>query len=280
MLLFAHRAGVAALAVLSFSLSARSQQPPPDGRGAVDVPLTPAAIERGRVLFTAQCAGCHVAGARGGPPGAVDLTQSTIALGDQDGRQLAEFLKTGRPERRMPAFTLSEAEVADLASFLRSAAIPGRGRARGPVAVVVGNAKAGEAYFNGAGACTKCHSVSGDLKAIGSRLPAATIQGHIVLPRGNGGYPHSFLSPPDPNEAPVRVVVTPPSGPTVSGTLLWVTDFNVTLLDAQGVRRTFARDGDVPKVEITDPLQAHLDLMRTLTDEHMHDLTAYLVTVK
>ena len=59
-----------------------------------------------------------------------------------------------------------------------------------------------------------------------------------------------------------------------------MTDFNVTLLDAQGVRRTFARDGDVPKVEITDPLQAHLDLMRTLTDEHMHDLTAYLVTVK
>ncbi len=268
------RGGIGALAILCFVVSVRSQQAPPAA-----APAAPAAIERGRVLFTAQCAGCHVAGNRGGPPGAIDLTQSPIAIGDQNGQQLADFLATGRPERRMPAFSLPESDVADLAEFLRSAAASsgrGRGRARGPVAAIVGDAEAGEAYFTGAGGCTRCHSASGDLKGIGSRLLPAAIQGRIVLPRGNGGYPRSFLSLPDPTEAPVKVVVTPPGSAPVAGTLLWVTDFNVTLVDAQGVRRTFARNGDVPKVEITDPLQAHLDLMRTLTDEHMHDLTAYL----
>ena len=135
-------------------------------------------------------------------------------------------------------------------------------------------------YFNGAGGCTACHSPAGDFKGIGTRLTAAAIQGRLVLPRGNGGYPPSFNSPPDPNEAPRTVTVTQPSGENASGTLMWITDFNVTLTDATGVRRTFARNGDVPKVEVKDPLQWHLDHMRTLTDKDMHDLTAYLVTLK
>lgn len=280
MTLSARRATITAAAIVCLSVAARSQQapaaPPPAAAAAP-------AVERGRAIFTVQCASCHGADGRGGPQGAIDLLQSPIVTGDQDGRELGEFLKVGRPERRMPPFALSSEDVTDLAAFLRSAiaaAGRGRGRARGPVAAVVGDAKAGEAYFNGQGGCTKCHSVTGDLKGIGSRLPAATIQGRIVLPRGNGGYPRSFLSPPDPNEAPIKVVVTPPGGKAVSGTLMWVTDFNVTLVDEQGVRRTFARNGDVPKVEITDPLQAHLELMRVLTDEQMHDLTAYLVAQK
>ena len=65
-----------------------------------------------------------------------------------------------------------------------------------------------------------------------------------------------------------------------AGTLMWITDFSVTLRDASGTRRTFARDGDAPKVEVKDPLQWHLDHLRTLTDKDMHDLTAYLVTLK
>jgi cytochrome c oxidase cbb3-type subunit III len=79
---------------------------------------------------------------------------------------------------------------------------------------------------------------------------------------------------------PSTVRVTLPSGQSVTGTLVAVTDFWVTLIDGSGVRRTYSRDNEVPKVEITDPYQAHLDNFLKLTDEHLHDLTAYLVTLK
>ena len=271
---------LAAVACLSVALDSR--QSPPAGRGAGAAGQASAAVERGRTLFAVHCASCHGADGRGGPLSAIDLSASPIVTGDQDGRQLAKFLETGRPARQMPAFALPEADAEDLAAFLRApaAAGRGRGRGRGPVAEVVGDANAGETYFNGEGGCTTCHSATGDLAGIGSRLEPATIQGRILLPRGSGGYPPSFKSPPNPDDPKKTVVVTPASGPPVSGTLMWITDFNVTLVDAQGVRRTFARRGDEPKVEVTDPLQAHLDKMRTLTDEHLHDLTAYLVSLQ
>ncbi len=257
--------------VLAFSASALGFQQQPDAP----------AVARGRQMFTTTCGACHGAEGRGGSEGATDLTRSAIAAGDA--AQLGAFLRTGRPERRMPPFALGDAEVADLSAFLRSiAAPPGRGGGRSNliVAVVVGDAAAGERYFNGGGKCATCHSPTGDLKGIGARLPAAAIQGRIVYPRDNGNYPPSFNSPPNPNEAPRTVVVTMPNGDKVSGTLMWLTDFHVTLKDASGLLRTIARHGDTPSVAVTDPLQYHLDHMRTLTDKNMHDLTAYLVTLK
>lgn len=254
------------------------------GSGRGGPPRDPAAVARGRQAFGVQCAACHGPEGRGGAEGSTDLSRSPMVLAADGGRQLADFLKVGRPERRMPAFSLSNAEVADLHAFVRSVAPPpGRGGGAGRdviTAVVVGDAKEGEAHFNGAGGCRTCHSPTGDFKGIGTRLTAAAIQGRLVLPRGNGGYPPSFNSPPDPKDAARTVTVTQPSGETLSGTLMWITDFSVTLRDASGVRRTFARSGDVPNVEVKDPLQWHLDNLRTLTDKNMHDLTAYLVTLK
>jgi len=258
------------------------------GRGASPTPpppLDPAAILRGRDVLTRNCSACHGPAGRGGPEGAVDLTTSPTAIANDGGRQLREFLAVGRPERRMPSFSIPDAEVGDLSTYLRSLAppaAPGVGPAgRGaPIPVtLVGDAKAGAAYFTSAG-CTKCHAAGGDLKGIGSRLPVASIQGRLVMPRGAGGYPRGFSSPPDPAEASKTVMVTPASGATIRGTLLWVTDFWVTLVDEQGVRRTIARNGDVPKVEVNDPLAWHIDHMKTLTDKNMHDLTAFLVGLK
>jgi len=257
-------------------LTARPAQP------AQAAPPDPAAAARGRQTFTTYCAACHGADARGGSEGATDLSRSAIAAAP-DAATLVAFLKTGRPERRMPPFSLADADVSDLSAFFRTIAVPpGRGGGgRGIInAVVVGDAAAGERYFRGAGKCIDCHSPTGDLKGIGSRLPVAAIQGRIVYPRDNGNYPPSFNAPPNPAEAPRTVVVTMPSGEHVSGTLMWLTDFDVTLKDASGVLRTIARNGDRPSVAVTDPLQYHLDHMRTLTDRNMHDLTAYLVTLK
>ena len=240
------------------------------------------AVTRGRAVFTTYCATCHGADGRGGTEGATDLTRSPIATAADGGMQLAAFLKVGRPERRMPPVPLGDAETADLSVFLRSLAAPaGRGGGRNAInAIVVGDAAAGERYFNGAGKCATCHSPTGNLKGIGSRLSPAQIQGRVVYPRDNGNYPPSFNSPPNPNEAPRTVVVTMPSGEKLSGTLMWLTDFYVTVKDASGLLRTVARSGDTPSVAVTDPLQYHLDHMRRLTDKDMHDLTAYLVTLK
>jgi mono/diheme cytochrome c family protein len=260
--------------IVLLGLALLAQQPtPPD----------PAAVARGRQTFTTYCAACHGPEARGGAEGMTDLTRSAIATAP-DAATLAAFLKVGRPERRMPPFALGDPEVADLSAYFRTIAAPAAGRGgagRGAItAIVVGDAAAGERYFNGPGTCATCHSPTGDLKGIGSRLTPAVIQGRIVYPRDNGNYPPSFNSPPSPSEAPRTAVVTLANGDTLSGTLMWLTDFNVTLKDSNGILRTVARNGDMPKIVVTDPLQYHLDHMRTLTDKAMHDLTAYLVTLK
>jgi cytochrome c oxidase cbb3-type subunit 3 len=255
-------------------------QPPGAGRGGP--PPDPAAVARGRQIFSPTCASCHGADAHGGPQIGTDLSRSAIATANDAGQQLGALLKTGRPERGMPAFSMSAEDVMDLSAFFRSVAPPaGRGGGgRGAVnAAVVGDARAGEAYFHSAG-CTQCHSATGDLKGIGSRESVAAIQGGVVMPRGSGGYPRGYKSAPDPDEKPKTVVVTQPSGEKITGNLLWITDFNVTLVDADGTRRTIARNGDVPKVEVTDPLAWHIQHLKQLTDKDMHDVTAYLVTLK
>jgi cytochrome c oxidase cbb3-type subunit III len=244
-------------------------------------PVDPAAAARGQQIFVQNCSFCHGPDARGGAEGGVDLTRSPIVNGDPTGVQLSSFLKTGRPPR-MPAFdSLTDAQASDIDAFVRSQNIVAGGRAP-LVAIVVGEAKAGEEFFNGAGKCSTCHSVTGDLKGIGSKYDAITLQGHIVLPRGKGGWPN-IISPfqvTNPPDLPKKVTVTLPDGTITIGEMISISDFDVVLRDASGVRHTFARNGDVPKVVVSDPLQAHLDLMKTLTDKQMHDLTAYLVTMK
>lgn len=274
------RAGGAAAIVV---LTAIATGPRTAGQAAPPPAPQADAIARGRQAFVTYCVACHGADGRGGADGSTDLTRSAVATAADGGLQLGAFLKIGRPERRMPPFALGDAEVADLAAYFRSiAAAPGRGAAgRGVIsAVVVGDAAAGERYFKGAGRCIECHSPTGDFKGIGSRLPAAAIQGRLVYPRDNGNYPPSFNAPPNPAEAPRNVVVTMPTGEKLTGTLMWLTDFYVTLKDANGLLRTIARSGETRSVVVTDPLQYHLDHMRTLTDKNMHDLTAYLVTLK
>lgn len=257
----------AALVLASLAAGAAAQPLPPSNR---------AAVERGQQAFGIHCAFCHGADARGGAQGGSDLLRSPVVLEDEGGSTLGEFLKVGRPEKKMPRFDLEPQQVADIAAFLASRLADASGGAR-KVSIVVGDAKAGEAFFNGAGRCVTCHSVTGDLKAIGAKYEPVMLQGRMVVPRGRGGYPGYEEQGAD---KPLRARVTPSSGTPVSGDVLYLSDFYITIKDASGKRHTFARRGDTPKVEITDPLQAHIDLLRTLTDKNIHDLTAYLVTLK
>jgi len=173
----------------------------------------------------------------------------------------------------MPAFPgLTPKQSSDIAAFLHAKIEESRARRPMDVnAIVVGNAAEGAAFFNGEGKCSSCHDPLGDFKGIGAKYDPFVLQGRIINPRGGRGGPPI---------KPSTVRVTLPDSRVVTGRLVAVNDFSVVLIDASGVRRTFPRDNEVPTVEITDPYQAHLDNFLKMTDKHMHDLTAYLVTLK
>jgi cytochrome c oxidase cbb3-type subunit III len=253
--------------------------------GAQQQALTPvtdaAAVERGQKLHVEQCGFCHGANARGGS-GGPDLTRSTLVQSDENGQQLSEFLAVGRPDKGMPKFDLPRPQVSDIAAFLHSAIYQNSNRRLYKILdIVVGDPKAGEAYFSGAGRCNSCHSPAGDLKGVGGKYEAATLQGRLLLPRGRERAAGSPTVPLYADPTGFKVTVTPPSGETVSGGLVRLTDFEVTLYDAgAGRMRSWLRNGDLPKVIVTDPLQAHLDHLTKWTDADMHNMTAYLVSLK
>ena len=244
------------------------QQERPD---AAQAKIDPAAVERGNQAYRPSCGFCHGLDARGaaGP----DLARSLVVLNDVAGKDLGAFLRSGRPDAGMPAFaTLTTEQAADISAFLKAKIE--ESRARKPMnvnAIVVGNASEGAAFFRGEGKCSTCHDPAGDFKGIGAKYDPFVLQGRIINPRGGRGGPPI---------RPSMVRVTLPSGQVVNGRLVDVNDFSVTLVDGSGVRRTYERDNEIPKVEITDPYQAHLDNFLKMTDKHMHDLTAYLVTLK
>ena len=235
-----------------------------------------AAIARAKPVYDAECGFCHGEDARGRADGP-DLGRSLVVLGDTGGRELSGFLRVGRPDRGMPAFpALTSQQLTDIAEFLHQQFEAAKSRAAAnPMASLVGDAQAGAAYFNGAGKCAGCHSPTGDLAHIAARYDPMALQDRLVNPRA-GGRGQGGASP----RSTRTVAVTTPNGQTTSGTLEYVSEFAVTLTQTDGTRRTFKREGEAPKVVITDPLKAHFDLLRTFRDKDMHDVTAYLWTLK
>ena len=236
----------------------------------------PAVVQRGRQIFSANCSFCHGSDARGGE-GGPNLIRSELVLNDKNGELIATVVQNGRPDKGMPKFDLSLEEIASIAAFIHSMPVGGRAETTGVVDPLVGDAKAGEAYFNGPGKCAGCHSVSGDLAGIGAKytdvraLQGAMLSGGAAARQGYAGLPES---------ARKTVTVTMQSGETVKGQLDQIDDFMVALTDSDGNYHSYVRHGDNPKVTISNPLQPHFDMLRNFKDEDIHNLTAYLVTLK
>jgi mono/diheme cytochrome c family protein len=207
------------------------------------------------------------------------LVRDQVVLADQHGELLTPIVQNGIPARGMPKFTLSAAEIADIAAWLHSQPLSDRGTPS-TLDILVGSAKAGETYFNGAGRCTQCHSVTGDLAGIGSKYEPKTIQNLIVSGGGAGFGRRSAGSAPPPKIPPTTVTVTLPSGETVKGNLDHISAFIVALREPDGTYRSFARHDSIPKVVVTNPLQWHIDMLPRWRDTDIHNLTAYLVTLK
>jgi len=255
----------------------RGGQGPGAGRGpSARPPIDPAILERGQGLYAVSCASCHGSEARGGESGP-NLIRSAVVLDDQNGELLLPIVRAGRPERGMPPRPdLTEPQVRDIATFLRNLRTSGRDPARNrPATIVVGEATAGHAYF--AATCGKCHSASGDLKGIGTKYPdPRQLQQAWLAGTAAGGRG----APAGARPKPITITVTLPTGEKVVGAQARLDDFIVSIRLADGSTRTFTRNGDVPKLDIHDPLQPHRELVPTYLDRDIHNLTAYLVTLK
>ena len=307
---------LASAAVLSFSilvsLAAQQQPPrqPPAGAGgpgldrgqtfpAQQRALADAAvIERGSSLYGIYCRLCHGPDLRGGDLGGVNLLRSALVLKDQDGELIGPVVTQGRFPSGMPSMPplpLSADDVKAIAAYVHSvtakAARQG-GPPPGPqpeLNIVVGDAPRGQEFF--ASNCASCHSTTGDLQGLATRYPEAMqlqnawVAGRAGLgrfgfggPGGPGGPP--VEAPPQRTPKPVTVTVTTRDGQRVEGRLDRIDDFMVVLTQADGTPRSFRRSGSAPHVQITDPLEGHKKLLVKYTDEDIHDVTAYLVTLK
>lgn len=236
-----------------------------------------AAADRGQKIFASTCSFCHGSQARGGE-GGPDLLESTLVIDDVDGNKIGPVILNGRPDGGMPKFSMTAEQISDIASFLhRSIHAAGTRRDYKVLNILTGDATAGKAYFDGAGQCNRCHSVTGDLKGIGAKYDPVALQDIIVMPRKSGGRYNPSTIPATERRT---VTVTLPSGEAFQGVLEHIDDFNVALLDASGQYRSFQRNGDVPAVVVHDPLQAHYDMLTKYSDSDIHNLTAYLVTLK
>lgn len=239
----------------------------------------PAAVERGGKGFQKNCAGCHGVAGKGGP-GAPDLIRSMIVLTDEKGNQIGPVIREGRPDKGMPKLNLGEPEISDIVAWLHVRTYSAGHRNTYTFGnVVVGNAAAGKTYFDGAGKCSTCHSVTGDLAGIGKKFDPMTLQSKWLQPREGTRGGRRQGAPKSSGSLPVATV-TLASGQQVTGKLDHIDDFTVSLRDANNQFRSFARNGDVPKVTVKDPLQEHTALLGAYTDADIHNITAYLVTLK
>jgi cytochrome c oxidase cbb3-type subunit 3 len=230
-------------------------------------PTSPSAPERGKSLFGRDCAFCHGRDAAGGESGP-DLTRSRLVARDVRGDRIRAVVHDGRPEKGMPAFArLTLPEVNDVIAFLRDQtrklnSKPG-GRSGVDVAdLQTGNVEQGKAYFNGSGNCSSCHSPTGDLAGIASRREGLELEMQMLYPQN----------------AKAKLTVTTTSGETFTGTLTFKDEFHIAMTDSQGWNRSWLiRD---VQYKIDSPVDAHAEQFEKYTDDDIHNLMAYLQTLR
>ena len=238
-------------------------------------PGDPAAIERGKALYSVNCTFCHGADTRGGDSGPSLLRAATV-LDDRAGELIAPVIREGRTDRGMPKFAFTDDQIKDIVAFLHSFTAAGYDVSRmKPPSILVGDAKAGAAFFGAK--CASCHSVSGDLRGFAAKFADdKQMQQNWLMP-GSGGRGAALVKL---NVPPTTVTVTLPSGEKVGGVLDRLDDFVVSLTQTDGTHRSFRISGNTPTIEVHDPLQPHRELLRVYGDADIHNVSAYLASLK
>lgn len=269
----------AAAVVLTSAVLAAQQPPPkppappqgaPAGRGTKDKHVVDAAAaERAKTIWAADCITCHGTRARGTDSGA-NLIQSVVVLHDKYGDLIGPFLKKGHPRQSgQPSSAFTDAQLQDLAHFLHQRVYETLRSSPtfGPQDILVGDAEAGAKYFDGEGRCVTCHSPSGDLAGVGKRYTPVVLQQRFIFPRAGRAA------------KPVSITVTPPGGQPVTGDLVHMDDFTVSMRDGDGNYLSWRRTPGMTIVK-KDPYAAHVELLDRITDKQMHDVVAYLSRLK
>jgi len=220
----------------------------------------------GGALFAQNCAFCHGRDTMGGETGP-DLTQSKIVLADVNGDKIGQVVREGRIEKKMPAFNFSVQEVTSIAAFIHSQLIIAQSHKGGRRGVTVadlqtGKADQGKIYFNGAGGCAKCHSPTGDLAGVATRFEGLHLEEQMLYPRG----------------AKSTASVTLPSGEVVAGELAYQDEFTIALRDSHGIYHSWPV-GKI-KFKVDSPVEAHVEQFPKYTDDDVHNLMAYLQTLR
>ncbi|HEY3739610.1 MAG TPA: c-type cytochrome [Bryobacteraceae bacterium] len=259
----------ALLALAALSL-AQEDAPRPGGRGlntreflGLGAAPDAAAAARGEKIYKPNCSFCHGEKARGGE--GPNLVRSAVVLHDEKGAAISAFLAKGDPEKGMPAFpNFTKEQSYDVAEYLHLQVelVANRGLYK-RLNIVTGDAKAGEASF--AAQCQQCHSATGDLAHIGTKFPPDQLQNRFVWPGSRTG-------------AKRHATITLASGQTIEGTLKRIDDADVSIYDSAGNYHSWPTS--TVKVHIGDPLLGHRKLLEHYTDADIHNLTAYLVTLK
>jgi mono/diheme cytochrome c family protein len=234
----------------------------------------PEAVARGNKDFVANCAFCHGSSATGGE-GGPDLVRSVLVLHDEKGDKIGPVILNGR--KTMPKFPFTQSQIEDISAFLHSQAQAKANRMSYEIHnIVTGDPKAGQAYF--ASNCQSCHSATGDLAGVAARYDPVALQSRFLYPK-TFSYPGMPQVGPKPK--PVNVKVTLADGQTFTGTLKHVDDFSVGLYDSDGEYHSWLRDRNPGmKVELKDPLEGHAELIQKYSDTDMHNILAYLETLK
>jgi cytochrome c oxidase cbb3-type subunit 3 len=233
--------------------------------------FAPDVIAAGRTRFAANCGFCHGPDATGGS-GGTDLTRSELVAADTRGDRIGPVVRAGRAEAGMPGFpALAETDLVAIAAFVHDqktkaeAAVGGR-RSVEVADVLTGDARAGKRYFESS--CTRCHSASGDLAGIAARVEGLALLRRMLYPTGTGGVPA---------RRPTATVTTR-DGATINGDVASRDEFTIAVIDADGRYRSWPTDR--VSVAIDDPLEAHVEQLARYTDETMHDVLAYLHTLR
>jgi cytochrome c oxidase cbb3-type subunit 3 len=253
--------------VLSGVAQLRAQDPP--ARRYSPWPDYPAdVVQRGQEQFQKTCAFCHGANATGGSNGP-NLMQSAVVRHDEKGELLAPVVRQGRPDKGMPAFPFNDTQIADVSVFLharlKASDLKSAGKPNEQYSLdklLVGKADAGKAFFDGAGRCSTCHSATGDLAGIARKYAPIELQARFLYPPG----PHATAT------------VTDSSGKQHTGAILLLTNYDVAIRETDGWYRSWPLEAVTLKVN--DPLAGHLELLSKYTDAEMHDVFAYLETLK
>ncbi len=222
----------------------------------------------GEGIFHQNCAFCHGRDAMGGETGP-DLTSSKLVRDDKTGEQIAAVVRGGRPGNKMPAFNFSSDEIQSLVAFIRyreaaAAAHPGGRRGVAVADLQTGNVDAGRKFFEGAGGCTQCHSPTGDLAGVATRYEGLTLEREMLYP--------------DPRIVKSTVTVSLPSGRKITGTLTYHDEFTISMRDATGAWRSWSTSR--VRYTIDAPVEAHVRLFPKYTDDDIHNLMAYLQTLR